>query len=186
MIISLNGFMGCGKSSVGRKLSELLSCAFIDLDSAIEEAAGRKIPEIFATDGETAFRKMELETLRNVLSNQPQADLILSLGGGTVMTPECAEAVNDQTLCIYLRASADTLATHLEGEAEGRPMLQCGTASPDAEALRHRIEELMSIRSATYEKTAHIIIDTDGKEINHIAEEIFSIYICDDPNNSAL
>lgn len=164
--------MGCGKSSVGRRLSELLSCAFIDLDSAIEEAAGRKIPEIFATDGETAFRKMELETLRNVLSNQPQADLILSLGGGTVMTPECAEAVNDQTLCIYLRASADTLATHLEGEAEGRPMLQCGTASPDAEALRHRIEELMSIRSATYEKTAHIIIDTDGKEINHIAEEI--------------
>ena len=166
--------MGCGKSSVGRKLSELLSCAFIDLDSAIEEAAGRKIPEIFATDGEAAFRKMELQTLCNVLSDQPQADLILSLGGGTVMTPECAEAVNEQTLCVYLRASVDTLVSHLEGESEGRPMLNCGAASSDSEALRQRIEELMCIRSATYEKIAHIIIDTDGKEISHIAEEIFT------------
>ena len=183
MIISLNGFMGCGKSSVGRKLSELLSCAFIDLDSVIEEAAGRKIPEIFATDGEAAFRKMELQTLQKLLAANSRVsgmmadekvNLILSLGGGTVMTPECAEAVNEQTLCVYLRASVDTLVSHLEGESEGRPMLNCGAASSDSEALRHRIEELMSIRSATYEKIAHIIIDTDGKEISHIAEEIFT------------
>ena len=173
--------MGCGKSSVGRKLSELLSCAFIDLDSAIEEAVGRKIPEIFATDGEAAFRKLELETLQKLLAANSQVsgmmadekvNLILSLGGGTVMTPECAEAVNEKTLCIYLKASVETLVTHLEGEAEGRPMLKCGTASSPSEALRQRIEELMSIRSATYEKTAHIVIDTDGKDINHIAEEI--------------
>ena len=175
--------MGCGKSSVGRKLSELLSCAFIDLDSAIEEAAGRKITEIFAIDGEAAFRKMEIETLLKLLAANSQVsdimadekvDLILSLGGGTVMTPKCAEAVNEKTLCIYLKASVDTLVSHLEGEAAGRPMLKCDAASSPSEALRQRIEELMSKRSATYEKIAHIIIDTDGKEISHIAEEIFT------------
>ena len=92
------------------------------------------------------------------------------------MTPECAEIVHTQTLCIYLRATVATLVSHLEGEAEGRPMLASANndnISP-SEALRRRISELMSLRSATYEKTAHIIIDTDGKSIDMIAEEILS------------
>ena len=67
MIISLIGFMGCGKSSVGRRLSELLCCPFMDLDAVIEEQTGRSIPEIFATDGEAAFRQMELDTLTTIV-----------------------------------------------------------------------------------------------------------------------
>ena len=59
--------MGCGKSSVGRRLSELLCCPFMDLDEEIEARAGRSIPEIFAEDGEEAFREMELETLKGIL-----------------------------------------------------------------------------------------------------------------------
>ena len=59
--------MGCGKSSVGRRLSELLCCPFMDLDSVIEEQAGRSIPEIFASDGEAAFRQMELDALRSII-----------------------------------------------------------------------------------------------------------------------
>ena len=69
MIISLTGFMGCGKSSVGRKLSELLCCPFMDLDDVIVEREGRSIPEIFASDGEAAFRRMELEALKAVLKD---------------------------------------------------------------------------------------------------------------------
>ena len=172
MIISLTGFMGCGKSSVGRELSRLLCCPFMDLDSVIEERAGRRIPEIFSSDGEEAFRRMERDAVIEILEIQETHEeinkylnaTVLALGGGTVMTPECAEIVHEKTLCIYLRASVDTLLRNLVDEAAGRPMLQGD--------LQARIEELMSLRSATYENTAHIIIDTDGKSAAEIASEI--------------
>ena len=100
--------------------------------------------------------------------------MLLSLGGGTVMTAECAEIIHTKTLCIYLKASVDTLVSHLEGETEGRPMLASEDSMSSSHALRRRIKDLMSQRSATYEKTAHIIIDTDGKSIDSIAEEILN------------
>lgn len=211
MIISLTGFMGCGKSSVGRRLSTLLSCSYTDLDAVIEKEAGRSIPEIFAADGEGAFRALEAECLQRFISSQQDRGLeqslpsqvmaarcksplgclpiardlcgqrgstvpapypagtkvaILALGGGTVMTPECAEMVHKNTVCIYLRASVETLVSHLKGETQGRPMLESGAS------LRERICELMERRSSTYEKTAHIIIDTDGKGGDEICHEI--------------
>ena len=160
--------MGCGKSSVGRELSRLLCCPFMDLDDVIVEREGRSIPEIFASSGETEFRRMEQEALMHILTGLSRTDKkvtgILALGGGTVMTEECAKIVHEKTVCIYLRASVETLMDHLAGEVDNRPML--------AGNLRTRIEELMSIRSATYEKTAHIMIDTDGKTIEEIAREI--------------
>ena len=119
------------------------------------------------------------------------------------MTKECAEMVREHTACIYLRASIETLVSHLEGESSGRPMLQgaplgvissegdlqsegeadgrpmlsggCNSDRPEGDeesALRSRIEDLMDRRAATYEKTAHIIIDTDGKSIYDISMEI--------------
>lgn len=164
--------MGCGKSSVGRRLSELLCCSFIDLDDVIAEREGRSIPEIFATEGEAAFRQMELEALKAVLNSESERhtnnDIVLALGGGAVMTEACALMVRDKTLCVYLKASVDTLVEHLAGEAAGRPMLA------DAD-LRTRIETLMQQRSATYEKTAHVTIDTDGRSIEAIASDIISI-----------
>jgi len=238
MIISLTGFMGCGKSSVGRKLSELLCCPFMDLDSVIEERAGRTIPEIFASEGEAEFRRMEAEALEaciemNVarddaplapshsraagpspyagvrkcqlrshplpleactISSEGKTRGVLALGGGAVMTPSCAKLVHEHTLCIYLRASVETLLAHLSGEADKRPLLQNNTDQTTSDChfdraasdchfdraerveksptLRQRIETLMSLRSSTYEKTAHIIIDTDGKSIDSICQEI--------------
>ena len=83
------------------------------------------------------------------------------------MRKECAEMVKEKTLCIYLKASVDTLVGHLEGETANRPMLQ-------GESLRERISSLMAQRSAIYENTAHIIIDTDGRSIDEIAVEIIS------------
>ena len=166
MIITLTGFMGCGKSSVGRCLSELLCCPFMDLDAVIEESQGRSIPDIFASEGEAAFRQMEVEALSRIIEAQQLRDnVIVALGGGTVMTPECAEIVREKTHCIYLRASVDTLVSHLENEAAGRPMLQ-------GASLRSRIEELMALRSSTYEATAHDVIDTDGKTVEEVAAEI--------------
>jgi len=188
MIISLTGFMGCGKSSVGRRLSQLLCCPFIDLDSVIEERTGRSIPEIFASDGEAAFRKMELDTLRNILEEVGR-QTVLSLGGGTVMTPECAGLVREKTTCIYLRASVDTLADRLSAEAEGRPLLTshikenpvaCHVGRPQEDEtsssrIRSRIETLMSMRSSTYEGVATHIIDTGSHSIDTLARSIQSM-----------
>ena len=204
MVISLTGFMGCGKSSVGRRLSELLCCPFMDLDDVIEERSGRRIPEIFESDGEAVFRRIELETLREIISQNvmtgpseperlrkqslPQQvagpslcgqrgstvsvasparkdSVVLALGGGAVMTGECAKLVHEHTVCIYLRASVDALVARLKDESAGRPLLS-------GDSLRERITGLMVQRTSTYEKTAHITIDTDGKSIEVIAEEI--------------
>lgn len=104
------------------------------------------------------------------------------------MTAECAEIVRKNTVCVYLRASVETLLEHLSGEADGRPMLapsshfdratQTSCHFDRAERveksleLRHRIESLMEQRSAAYEKTAHITIDTDGRSIEAVASEI--------------
>jgi shikimate kinase len=211
MIISLIGFMGCGKSSVGRGLSQLLCCPFIDLDEAVVEAAGKSIPEIFAEDGEAGFRQMELEVLNRMVpmhsrgplplrgslplaggGKMPLAynrhtsnkeHLVLALGGGTVMTPDCADLVRENTFCIYLRASVNTLMERLASDTESRPLLR-PYASPSMQGeetrpaedlqLRNRIETLLAERSATYEKTAKIIIDTDGKSVNAIAHEILA------------
>ena len=83
------------------------------------------------------------------------------------MNPECAGLVHENTRCIYLRASVDTLVENLKDESSGRPMLRSSSS------LRDKIEELMALRSSTYESTAHIIIDTDGKAINDIAGAIY-------------
>lgn len=179
-LLSLIGFMGCGKSSVGRRLSQLLCCPFVDLDQVIEERAGRTIPEIFARDGESAFRQRELEALKSVVysashdakiattqSTEPRqaTSMVVALGGGAVMTPECAEIVQSETMCIYLRASIDTLVKHLEGQTDGRPMLQ-------GIELRERVKKLMGERSDTYEANAQMIVDVDGKDIDKISAEI--------------
>ncbi len=164
--------MGCGKSSVGKRLSELLCCRFMDLDEVIESREGRTIPEIFAADGEAAFRAMELEALRMIMNEysfSTTGDLVLALGGGTVMTPECAALIHEHSYCIYLRATVDTLVKNLKGEAAGRPMLQ---SSAD---LRTRINALMSVRSSVYEAVAHQIIETEGKTIAEIASACTSV-----------
>ena len=171
--------MGCGKSSVGRRLSQLLCCPFMDLDQVIEEREDRSIPEIFSRDGEPEFRRIELEALKHVVGEHPS--LVLALGGGAVMTKECAEIVHSDTLCIYLKASVETLMEHLSGQTDSRPLLNTHDCHSDRakrveeSALRDRITELMALRSDTYEKTAHIVIDTDGKSIEAVASEIISI-----------
>ena len=186
MIISLTGFMGCGKSSVGRKLSELLCCPFADLDALIEERCGCSVAEIFETSGEAEFRRLEKKTLKDILETggrvleipktpaaKSQQDflpkntptLILALGGGAVMTPECEKMVHEQTVCVYLRTSVDELVARLSGEAAGRPLL-------NTTDLRDRILDLMSKRASTYERVAHLVIDTDGKTIDQVASEI--------------
>lgn len=179
--ISLIGFMGCGKSSVGKILASLLpDCHLIDLDSYIEEKQGKIIPEIFNEYGEAAFRRMEREALEEIFSDKSRPRAILSLGGGTVTSGQCRQLIRRHTDCFYLRATTDTLLSNLEGHSEGRPMLNptqpveapSTEVSSEREALRRRIESLMQTRSPQYIATAHHIIDIDGLSFAQIAEII--------------
>ena len=162
--------MGCGKSSVGRRLSELLCCRFMDLDQVIEDKAGKGIPEIFSSEGEAGFRALERETLAEILdSDSNESTLVLALGGGAVMQAECEKMITERTRCFYLKASADTLMSHLANEASGRPLL---AGNKDLSALRARICELMELRAATYERCASTVIMTDDKTLGAISQEI--------------
>lgn len=179
--ISLIGFMGCGKSSVGKILATLIpECRLIDLDTYIEEKQGKNIPEIFNEYGEAAFRRMEREALEEIFSDKSRPRAILSLGGGTVTSEECRQLIRQHTDCFYLRATTDALLDNLEGHSEGRPMLssvqpaeaQSTETSSEREALRHRIESLMQTRSPQYLATAHHIIDIEGQTFAQIAEAV--------------
>ncbi|MCD8312551.1 MAG: hypothetical protein LUC24_00135 [Bacteroidales bacterium] len=185
--------MGSGKSSVGRELARLLNCPAIDLDAEIERQAGRTVPEIFSAEGEETFRALELTALRQILDQYGEDDetdeeiakdfndgdddgaeiddlnaphLILSLGGGTLTTPKCAALVHQRTICLYLRATTDTLIANLHNDSSGRPMLSGGIP------LRERIEQLMRQRAAVYERVAHYIVDIDGKTPKSVARDI--------------
>ena len=179
--ISLIGFMGCGKSSVGKILATLLpECRLIDLDTYIEEKQGKNIPEIFNEYGEAAFRRMEREALEEIFSDKSRPRAILSLGGGTVTSEQCRQLIRQHTDCFYLRATTDTLLDNLEGNSDGRPMLNptqpveapSTEVSSEREALRRRIESLMQTRSPQYLATANHIIDIDGLSFAQIAEII--------------
>ena len=178
MTISLTGFMGCGKSSIGRLFCERTGSRFIDLDDWIEGRQERRIKEIFATEGEPAFRMMEVSALKDIMETGERQQgtegfTVLSLGGGTLTTPEAVSIVRANTFCIYLRACTDTLVENLYTYPGERPML--GDSQGDRDALRRKIESLMSVRSSIYENSAHAIIDIDGKDYDTIADEILRI-----------
>ena len=151
MIIALTGFMGCGKSSVGRELSTLLGIPVVDLDKYIERRAGRKIPDIFAESGESGFRDLETEALYEVLSGRCADDsFILSLGGGTIVRPENVEMIRERCKMFFLRATVETLNLHLGGEQSQRPLLRSGG-----------FEALLQERAPLYAAAADYIIDID-------------------------
>jgi shikimate kinase len=160
MMITLTGFMGSGKTTVGRILADALGCLFLDLDDLIVKKAGKTIPEIFAQDGEPAFRQLEARLLRQTVEKYAESTVVLALGGGAVTTPASATLLHEKTVCIYLRATLETLQQRLSGETAGRPL------ADDAMAGR------LAAREPLYEETAHVIIDTDGLSPDEVADEI--------------
>lgn len=160
MLVALTGFMGCGKSTVGRLLADALGCPFIDLDEAIVKKAGRPIPAIFEADGERGFRRMEKQVLEQTVAKYAENTAVLALGGGTVTVPGAVGLLQENTLCIYLKASLETIQGRLEGQTQGRPLAD------------NRLAERLSEREPLYEKAAHITLDTDGISPEALVDEI--------------
>ena len=160
VIISLTGFMGCGKSSTGRELAARLGARFVDLDAEIVAREGRLIPEIFAEGGEAAFRAVELETLRAVLDEAAagQGDLVLALGGGTLTVPAAREIILAETECVFLRTRLETIRERLGAADASRPLFA------DAEALYARREPIYA--------QAPFAVDTDGLSPGDVAAAV--------------
>ena len=175
-MITLTGFMGSGKTTVGKVLADFLGCPFMDLDDLIVKKAGKSIPEIFAQDGEPAFRQLEARLLRQTVEKYTENTVVLALGGGAVTAPASASLLHEKTVCIYLRATLETLQARLEGETAGRPLLneipgQAGNdvmPGPD----RASVADRLAAREPLYEETAHVVIDTDGLTPEEVADEI--------------
>ena len=160
MMITLTGFMGSGKTTVGKVLADFLGCPFMDLDDLVVKKAGKSIPDIFAQDGEPAFRELEARLLRQTVAKYAESTAVLALGGGAVLAPASAALLHEKTVCIYLRATLDTLLARLAGETAGRPLADSSLA------------DRLASREPIYEKTAHVIIDTDGLSPDEVADEI--------------
>lgn len=151
--IFLIGYMGAGKTTVGRKLAKEMNLSFIDLDLYIEGRYHRSIRQLFAERGEEAFRDIEKRLLHEVAEFE---DVLVSTGGGTPCFFDNMEFMNMAGTTIYLKVSVDELASRLESCKQTRPVLQ----NRSGEELRSFIKENLEARTAFYEK-ANIIYDAE-------------------------
>lgn len=167
MRISLIGYMGSGKSSVGRELAHSLQIPFIDLDEFIEEMNQLGISEIFSQFGEIKFRKLEKQALEEVLAlNQ---DYVLSVGGGTPSYYDNMKRIMENTESFYLRLSPMELKNRLILEKENRPLI---ARIPD-EDLTEFIAKHLFERSHFYNQ-AKWILDVKDKSVKEIVSEIIN------------
>ena len=168
----LVGFMGSGKSSIGRRVARRLRCAFLDLDREVEVAAGKRIPQIFADEGEEAFRRREIQALRDALKKA----VVVASGGGLVTRPEnraaLREAVEQGTSIIYLKAEPSTLAERIRRQPGKRPLIDGPGKILDYEATKQRVEELLALRQELYQECATHTVVTDGRDFDSVVDEI--------------
>jgi shikimate kinase len=154
MILTLIGYRATGKSTLAQPLAERLGWSWVDADVELERRAGRTIREIFDTDGEPEFRRLERETLVDLLS---QDRLVIAAGGGAVLNPDTRQEFKDAGPVVWLKASVATIEARLYGDettADRRPNL---TSSGG----REEIERLLNEREPIYSDTATLTIQTD-------------------------
>lgn len=162
--IFLTGFMGSGKSTVGRCLSRRLELPFTDTDSRIEKEQKRSITDIFAAEGEETFRKMETQVLGAIRGECIRQ--VVSTGGGLPMREENRRIMKEAGMVVFLRIRPETVYLRLQGDTT-RPLLQ--KADPRAE-----IQRLLAERNPRYEEEADLVVDVDGRTPEELAEEIAS------------
>jgi shikimate kinase len=160
--IFLVGLMGAGKSSVALELAKRLGCAAYDSDAEIAREAGTTIPEIFAREGEAAFRARE----RAVIERLAASRAVVALGGGAMAQPGAPERLRASGVVVYLRARAETLSRRV-GSGASRPLL----AGLDAAGRLAKLRELLAQREPAYMQ-AHHIVDSNTGNPRRIAREI--------------
>ncbi len=158
--IVLVGFMGSGKSSVGRELHNNLGYALIDTDQVIEQQTGKTIPEIFKQQGEPVFRNYESELLEQ-LESKKTSQHIISTGGGMVCTSKNRILLRKLGFVVWLKCSSQEIFERTS-QNKNRPLLQCDNPLDN-------IENLMLERSPFYHETAHLEVNTTGLSLDEVS-----------------
>src|SRR3989338_4223173 len=171
--IVLIGLMGSGKSAIGRTIAKKLGRRFIDTDRYIERKAGKTVAEIFQTDGESAFRNFEKESIKKI---SQYVGIVIATGGGAIKDPENFAYLKESGWIIALYASPETLYKRIEGKRI-RPLLL------NQEDPVKKLEEILNERKTMYAQ-ADFQVDTEGKEIDQIAEEIIDLLNIDSRMNT--
>jgi len=162
--ILLIGFMGAGKSTVGRIVAEHLSMDYVDLDALVERLDGRSVSEIFAVDGEPAFRALEAAALESLESMPPS---VVSCGGGVVLSDVNRVVLKRLGMVVYLKVTAaETLAR--VGDDSSRPLL----AGAGGAAVAHR---LLEAREALYSAVADVTVDTVDRTPEEVADHVVGL-----------
>ncbi|MEO1617209.1 MAG: shikimate kinase [Planctomycetota bacterium] len=172
-IIFLTGYRATGKTTVGKLIAAAQSGRCIDTDDCVESAAGQSIAEIFASDGEQKFRDLETDWLRRVVESAEDAAAgegmtVVSLGGGAILRPQNRELIREAGPCVWLTASASTLAKRLSADqstATRRPSL---TELP----AEQEIATVLAERLPLYREAADFEIATDEKTPDQLAASI--------------
>ena len=164
MKIFFIGMMGSGKTTLAKKLSELMNKSYVDLDDLIELKENMSISEIFSNYGEGYFRKIENIALRSIGNSE-----IISCGGGIIINKNNRKFLNENGFTIYLKTSLSLLAKRLNGENR-RPLLKNKDLQKTLDSIYHKRRKL-------YEDTADLIIETDGKSLNRITSIIQEKFI---------
>ncbi|MBC7489191.1 MAG: shikimate kinase [Glaciimonas sp.] len=161
--IILVGLMGSGKTTIGRALATKLNKLFVDSDHEIEARSGASIPLIFEIEGETSFRQLEVEVIRDLTARH---NIVLATGGGAILNSDNRTLLKSSGTVIYLRASVHHILQRT-GRDKNRPLLQ--TADP-----RRVLEELTRQRDPLYREVADIIIDTGRPSVQFLVRTISS------------
>ncbi|MBP3544460.1 MAG: shikimate kinase [Lachnospiraceae bacterium] len=161
--IILIGYMGAGKSTVGKLLARQQKLSFYDTDAMIEMEQNCTISEIFAKEGEQTFRDMETALIRRLI-DEGMSDAVLSVGGGLPVREENRELLKELGTVVYLMADKETVVKRVQG-SNNRPLLL-------GENLDEKVEHMLAERDPVYRVAADVLIDTNGKPVEYLAKEI--------------
>lgn len=161
--VFLVGFMGAGKSTVGHLLASETGRPFVDLDEVVEQIEGRTVSQIFAEEGEAAFRALETNALR-ALGDVPPS--VVACGGGVILADENRALLAKEGHVVYLVVSAGEALARIGG-SESRPLLAGAGGVVAATAL-------LKARESLYEASADIVVDTSGKDAPEVAAEVLA------------
>lgn len=159
--IFLVGPMGAGKSAVGRYLARTLHLSFVDSDDEIESRTGVDIPFIFEKEGETGFRKREAAVIDDL---SKMDGVVLATGGGAVIDVDSRSRLGGRGFVVYLATSVDQQVARTQRGRE-RPLLENGDP-------RETLEALLASRDPLYREIADIVVETDGRKVRSVADEI--------------
>ncbi len=165
--IVLIGFMGSGKSTIGKKIANKKDMKFIDMDFEIEKLENKTISEIFKDYGEIYFREKETELLKKVLTSE---NAVISTGGGIIENKENREILHKEENVIWLYADAEKIIKNIKHEIYKRPKLM------EAKNLEEYIEKLLKSRHSKYKEVSNIKVNTNNKNIDEVMSDIL-VYI---------